>query len=144
VSKKKTSLSAMQGQALPPDGSPISAYPNGCCVLVDHGGEVAWHMLLFRIGRTGPPFCGRMSNLPTSVTWNHGMGDSRSIPEPTIVLASAWPLRARAAEVGIEEDPLQTGELVEGSLMIDHLFSVRHSIEDGRELTQSEEEGIHR
>lgn len=125
--KKKASLAAVQGSQLPPDGSPISSYPNGCCVLIDHGGEVAWHMLLFRIGKRGPPFCGRMSHLPSSPSWNSQMGDSRSIPEATTALSSAWPLRGRRADgAGEEEDPLMTGELVEGSLMTNHLFSARH------------------
>lgn len=142
-SKKKASQSAAQGAPLPPDGSPISAYPDKCCVLVhlDHDSEPAWYMLLFRIGKRGPPFCGRMFHPPTSPSWNSRTGAARSIPDPTIVLGSTWPLRGRSAEsAGGEEDPLMTGELVEGSLMIDHLFSVRQGSDAGEPSVQRSEE----
>ncbi len=156
---KKTSIRAAQGSELPPNGSPISRYPIGCCVRVDYRGEVAWHMMMFFIGKDGPPFCGRMTHPPSSPRWNSKISDSRSIPDSTIVLESAWPLRGRTTEEssGAERDPLKSDVVstqplldlfsasaeaggvdgsvrgpppddpVNGSLMVDHLSSVRSS-----------------
>ncbi len=129
---KKKSLKAAQGAPLPPDGSPISDFPIGSCVLVERDSSAAWYLLMFRIARSGPPFCGLMSHPPSSPRWNDRMGDSRSIPDATIVLASAWPLRMRAADAsGGEEDPLMAETPAEGSVMFDHLSSTRSAADEG-------------
>lgn len=119
--KRGRSARDAQGAELPPDGSPISAYPDRCCVELEVDGEVAWHMILFRIGRSGPPFCGRMSHPPSSADWNSRMGGARAVPDAAGVRRSAWPLRASTADSdGAEVDPL-VGQKVEGSLMLSHL-----------------------
>lgn len=131
---KKKSIRALQGSELPPDGSPISAFSVGCCVQIApdapdapdaRAGEATWYMILFRIGKDGPSFCGRMTHPPSSPAWNSRLGDARSILESTPVARSAWPNRARSTDAaggdGDEHDPLKS-DAVPGMESLD-LFS---------------------
>lgn len=126
---KRRSIKSEQGCALPEHRSPIGVYPNKCCVLIEVDGRLAWHMIVFRIGNSGPPHVSQMANLPSSTDWNTGMGASRSVPEDTVVLDSCWPYRPSApesteGESSGDDDPLASRP-VEGALMFDHLRSVR-------------------
>jgi hypothetical protein len=128
-SKKKTAKKsavtkrARQGSALPPDGSTLSAYPEGCCVLiavtardvrvpgavmsfrpasigaipfgdVHDDVDAAWYLVSFRIGREGSPHCRRLSHPPSSLAWNVGMGLAAETNGYLAVLESRWPERA--------------------------------------------------
>lgn len=123
----KKSRKSAQGSPLPEDRSPISAYPVGCCVLVespvDDGGSVEahWHMLVYRIARSPSPHCRRMSISPRDLRWNAGLGSARELASSTVVHASCWPERPPPEEMtGQERDPLADFEDA-GSLMLSHL-----------------------
>ena len=120
---------SLQGTDLPADGSPLVAYPIGCCVLIAiMESEPAWHMILFRIGRSGNPHCGRLASDPAREGWNARMGDARETKEGTIVLASRWPFRASLDE-GAEIDPLaiQSQRSASGSISFSHLREISSS-----------------
>ncbi len=92
-SKEKKNL---QGKDLPPDGSPLSAYPVGACVLLQAPDDPTptWHIVSFRIGGSGNPHVARMSIHPSSESWYLGRsGSVRSVSDSLIVLSSAWPNR---------------------------------------------------
>lgn len=95
------------GSDLPPDRSPISAYPEKCCVLIDAGDEVAWHLISILIGGGGSPFVRRMARPPESRDWNEAMGEVRSVSEHTVVYAATWPNRGSVTSDGAggEVDP---------------------------------------
>ena len=123
MSKKKSKKGA-QGSELPPDRSPLEDYPIGSCVLLDIDGKLTWHLVSFRIGKTGDPHCGKLREYPESVTWNHGMAEARQTDGQKPVLASAWPNRPTQAGAGggSEQDPLAlASDSADGSLMLGHL-----------------------
>lgn len=122
---KKTKRS-LQGTDLPADGSPLSAYPIGCCVLLAlAGGGPAWHLVLFRIGGSGNPHCARLASDPAREGWNARMGDARETRDESTVLASRWPFRASLDE-GAEIDPiaLQSDRSAAGSMSVSHLRGI--------------------
>jgi len=111
----------LQGADLPADGSPLGVYPIGCCVLIAVAGEPpAWHMVPFRIGKSGNPHCAKLASDPKREGWNARMGPARETREDTIVLASCWPFRA-ALDEGAEIDPLQSDRTMRGSILTSHL-----------------------
>jgi hypothetical protein len=119
------SARSAQGAPLPPDGTGIADYPVGCCVLVEVGGRVGWHMIVFRIGGEGAPHCAEMRVDPRSAAWNSGLGGAREIRASTRVAGSCWPLRSGSeVERGSEEDPLAASP-DPGSIMQGHLSSAR-------------------
>lgn len=112
---------AAQGAPLPQDGSDLAVYPLGCCVLIDVGGRIGWHMVLFRIGGFGAPHCSEMCHDPSSADWNSRLGQAREI-RATRVIRSCWPNRPGSAiDRGAEEDPLSVP--TRGSVMQGHLSS---------------------
>ncbi len=125
----KKSRRSAQGGSLPPDKSPLGAYPVGCCVMIepgDVGGGASWHMILYRIGGEGAPHCARMSVPPDQNGWNGGLREAREIRADTVVLGSRWPYRPTSREDGVgERDPLADDDVVEGALMLGHLSSDR-------------------
>ena len=122
-SGKSKAKHSLQGADLPVDASPLGAYPIGCCVLISASdGHPAWHLIRFRIGKSGNPHCGRLTSDPASAGWNARMGEARETREDTIVLASCWPFRA-AIDEGAELDPLaiQSDRTMQGSILNSHL-----------------------
>jgi hypothetical protein len=114
------SARSAQGAPLPPDGSDLVSYPLGCCVMIEVGGSVGWHMVLFRIGGHGAPHCSEMRVDPASPEWNSGLGPAREIRAVT-VLRSCWPNRPRSSsDAGAEADPLSVVR-DRGSVMQGHL-----------------------
>ncbi len=114
-----------QGATLPPDGSLLSAYPEGCCVLLeatprdfratvgsgprhDVPAGPSWYLVSFRIG-LGSPHCRMMANPPSSLTWNVGMGIAVETNGYLAVKSSRWPERAAPLDdaLGTESDPVQ-------------------------------------
>jgi len=110
TSKAKKSIRAAQGAPLPPDGSPIEAYPVGSCVLAEIDGEQRWWIIAFRIGGSPSPHCRMLRVPPSDAAWNEGDSPVRELPATTRVASSAWPFRVQAAALaGAEEDPLLQG-----------------------------------
>ena len=104
-SKKKYA----QGSQLPPDGSPLSSYPIGSCVLIDVNGYHGWHLIAFRIGGYGNPHVRIMAHPPSSQDWNSKTGQAREVDDGIIVLRSAWPHRAtdsRGLDANSDPDPV--------------------------------------
>ena len=123
---KAKAKSSLQGADLPVDGSPLAMYPIGCCVFVALAGQdPAWHIVSFRIGRSGNPHCARLASDPSREGWNARMGDARETREDTIVHVSCWPFRASIDE-GAEIDPiaLQSDRSAAGSMSVSHLRGI--------------------
>lgn len=109
-----------QGRSLPVDGSALESYPIGCCVLIVPAGRVRddqptpgdpqWHIIAFRIGKVGSPHLRRLTNPPTSLTWNCGTGPALETRGSAVVLKSCWPER-KSDHVASEDDhdPLLLG-----------------------------------
>jgi hypothetical protein len=124
---------ARQGSVLPVDGSRLSEYPEGCCVLISPSAQdvrmvaakpplsavespssPAWHLVSFRIGRDGSPHCRMLRNPPSSLEWNVGMGLAAETNGYLLVLGSRWPERAAPLDdaLGTEADPIQVMQSV--------------------------------
>lgn len=109
--KKKSS----QGRPLPADGTELSAYPIGCCVLTSFPGSPSqeWFLIAFRIGGVG---CGdeaagihlrRLEYDPHAPGWEYSQHDTRETRVAMVASSSCWPFRrADADSVGEERDPL--------------------------------------
>ncbi len=107
----RKSKKAGQGSPLPPDGSPLSAYLVGSCVVLGEGPVAGpgWYLVAFRIGGTGNPHVRKMANLPSSIAWNVGLGDAREVKDTLVVEQSAWPSRVtdeRALDADSDPDPV--------------------------------------
>lgn len=123
--KKKVVRARRPGAALPADGSLLSAYPEGCCVLLeamprdfrasaasgphrDVAAGPSWYLVSFRIG-LGSPHCRVMQHPPSSPAWNVGMGNAVETNGYLAVKGSRWPERAAPLDDALETeaDPIQ-------------------------------------
>jgi len=109
MSGGKKSKKGIQGSSLPVDGSRLSAYPVGSCVLIEIGGSAAWHLITNRIGGIGNPHVRRLVNPPTSSDWNAGPSQTKEISDGLVVQRSAWPRRVtdeRSLDANSDPDPI--------------------------------------
>lgn len=108
MSDKKSKKGA-QGAPLPDDGSPLSAYPVGACVLIEIDGSSDWYLIAFNIGKVGNPHLRKLVHPPTSLDWNTGPSAAHEFSCRLVVQQSAWPRRAtddRARDADVDPDPL--------------------------------------
>lgn len=139
ASSNKTPVKrARQGSALPADGSMLSEYPEGCCVLISPAAQdvrvaasslplkspptaadrspvgPSWYLVSFRIGRDGSPHCRMLSNPPSSLEWNVKMGLAAETNGYLRVASSRWPERSAPLDdaLGTEADPVQVMQSV--------------------------------
>ncbi len=113
-SPKKKSKKGTQGSPLPADGSLLSRYPVGSCVLLEIEGVTDWYLIAFRIGGSGNPHLRRMRHPPTSADWNVGPSYVREFSDRLVVRQADWPLRIaddRTLHADSDPDPVLGGNL---------------------------------
>lgn len=90
---------------IPTLGNALSAFPVGCCVLID--GETGWDLVSMRLGGRGDPHCRRLLFPPSSTSWMEGALEPRQVVGTRLVVDACWPVRkVDDSTVGSVKDPV--------------------------------------